>query len=148
MCRQKQKLASWEATLAPIDKSWLPLPKPRCSPPKNKQLSQEMHLKILHVSTGLKISGAVEKLLFSYLWNRYHQQISGIKLIQIGAISVLLCQHEPLFHCWKDICCCWKLPCRVATSENDRLHMYSLWHHRSCSDSEEITFTASCQLYL
>ncbi len=100
--------------------------KPRCSPPKNEPLSQEMHLKILHLSSGLKISGAVEKLRFTYLWNRYHQQIPGIKLIQIGAISILLCQHKPLFHCWKDIWC-WKMPRRVATSENDRLHIYSLW---------------------
>jgi hypothetical protein len=61
--------------------------------PKNEQLSQEMHLKILHFSIGLKISGAVEKLLFTYLWNRYRQQIPGIKLIQIGAISILVCQH-------------------------------------------------------
>ncbi len=71
------------------------------------------------------MSGAVEKLRFTYLWNRYHQQIPGIKMIQIGAISLLLCQHQPLFHCWKHIWC-WKLPCRVATSENDRLHIYSL----------------------
>ncbi len=39
------------------------------------------------------MSGAVEKLLFTYLWNGYHQQIPGIKLIQIGAISILLCWH-------------------------------------------------------
>ncbi len=39
------------------------------------------------------MSGAVEKLRFTYLWNRYHQQIPGIKLIQIGAISIILCQH-------------------------------------------------------
>ncbi len=71
------------------------------------------------------MSGAVEKLLFTYLWNRCHQQIPGIKLIQIGAIYILLCQNWPLFDCWKDIWC-WKLPGRVATSENDRLHMYSL----------------------
>jgi hypothetical protein len=48
-------------------------------------------------------------------------------LIQIGAISILLCQHKPLFHCWKDICGL-KLPRRVATSENDRLHIYILWY--------------------
>jgi hypothetical protein len=34
---------------------------------KNKPLSQEMHLKILHLSSGLKILGVVEKLLFTYL---------------------------------------------------------------------------------
>jgi hypothetical protein len=38
-----------------------------------------------------------------------------------------------LFHCWKDIWC-WKLPCRVATSENDRLHIYSLWFARGRVD--------------
>jgi hypothetical protein len=31
-----------------------------------------------------------------------------------------------MFHCWKHIWC-WKLPCLVATSENDSLHIYSLW---------------------
>jgi hypothetical protein len=36
---------------------------------------------------------AVEKLLFTYLWNKYHQQIPGIKFIHIGAISILLCQY-------------------------------------------------------
>jgi hypothetical protein len=86
-----------------------------------------MHLKILHFSRRWKISGAVEKLLFTYLWNRYHEQIPGMKSIQIGTISILLCHHKRLFHCWKDIWC-WKLPRRVATSEKDRLHIYSLWH--------------------
>jgi hypothetical protein len=49
-----------------------------------------MHLKKLHFISGLKMSGAVEKLLFTSLWNRYQEQIPGIKLIQIGAISILL----------------------------------------------------------
>jgi hypothetical protein len=35
------------------------------------------------------MSGAVEKLLFNNLCNRYNQQIPAIKLIQIGAISIL-----------------------------------------------------------
>jgi hypothetical protein len=35
--------------------------------PKMKPLSQEMYLKILRLSSGLKISGAVEKLLFTCL---------------------------------------------------------------------------------
>ncbi len=63
------------------------------TPQKNEPLSQEMHLKVLHFSSGLKMSEAEEKLLFTYLWNRYHQQIPGIKLIQTGAIPILLCQH-------------------------------------------------------
>jgi hypothetical protein len=42
------------------------------------------------------------------------------------------CNFHPLMpaltlvYCWKDIWC-WKLPCRVATLRNDRLHIYSLW---------------------
>jgi hypothetical protein len=136
MCRQKKMLASWEATLAPFDRSRLHLPEnPDVHPPKkNEPLSQEMHLKILHFSSGLKMSGDVEKLCFTYLWNRYHQQIPGIKLIHIGAISVLLCQHYTSFHRWKDIWC-WKLPYRVATSENDCLHIYSLWNFVIRSDT-------------
>jgi hypothetical protein len=48
-------------------------------------------MKILHFSSGLKMSeAAVEKLLFTFMRNRYHQQIPGIKLIQIGAISMAL----------------------------------------------------------
>jgi hypothetical protein len=40
-------------------------------------------------------------------WTPSHLLL-GIKFIQIGAISILLCQHKPLFYCWKRICC-WKL---------------------------------------
>jgi hypothetical protein len=70
-------------------------------------------------------------------------------LIQIGAISILLCQHKPLFHCWKDIWC-WKLPCRLATSENDRLHIYSLWkrHMHSSLKSWPIDSASSVRRYM
>jgi hypothetical protein len=34
---------------------------------KNEPLGQEMHLKLLQFSSGLKMFGAVEKLLFAYL---------------------------------------------------------------------------------
>jgi hypothetical protein len=87
-----------------------------------------MHLKILRLRVSLNMSSVAEKLLFTDSGDRYHQQISGIKLIQIGAISILLCQHQSLLHCWKDICGL-KLPRRVATSENDRLRIYSPWIH-------------------
>jgi hypothetical protein len=57
--------------LAPFDRSRLPLSENPDFHPKKKRkkepLSQEIHLKILHFSSGLKISGAVEKLLFTYL---------------------------------------------------------------------------------
>jgi hypothetical protein len=33
---------------------------------KNEPLSQEIHLKILHLSSGLKMSRVVEKLLFTF----------------------------------------------------------------------------------
>ncbi len=91
------------------------------------------------------MSGAVEKLLFTYyLWNRYHQQIPGIKLIQIGAISILAyARIKPLFHCWKDIWC-WKPPCRVATSEKDRLHIYSLWFFCAEADTWRLVVFFLC----
>jgi hypothetical protein len=41
-----------------------------------------------------------------------------------GAIFHLFMPALTLFHCWKDIWF-WKLPCRVATPENDRLRIYS-----------------------
>jgi hypothetical protein len=64
----KKELASQEATLVPFDRSCLPFSeKPDVHHPKNEPLSQEMHLKILHLSSGLKLSVAVEKLLFTYL---------------------------------------------------------------------------------
>jgi hypothetical protein len=72
---KKNMLASWEETLAPFDRSWLPLSEDTDVRPKKKEpLSQEMHLEILHFSSGLEMSGAVETLLFTYLWNTYHQQ--------------------------------------------------------------------------
>ncbi len=152
-----KKLPSWEVALAPFDRSWLPLSEnPDVHPQKNEPLNQEMHLKMLHFSSGLKMSGAEEKLLFTYLWNRYHQQIPRINLIQIGAITILLCRHSPLFHCWKDIWC-WKLPCRVTTSENDLDsqdnillgYFYFLYLHWSLTDNEkEITWGSSLKVLL
>ncbi len=68
--------------------------------PKNEPLSKEMHLKILHLSSGLKMSGAVE-------------------------------------NSWKDNWC-WKLPCRVATSENDRLHIYRLCSYPSTREVKHL----------
>jgi hypothetical protein len=38
---------------------------------KNEPISQEMHWKILRLMIGLKMS-SVEKLLFTYLRDRYH----------------------------------------------------------------------------
>jgi hypothetical protein len=65
---KKKRFASGEAKQAPFDRSWLPFSEnPDVHPTKNELLSQEMHLKILHFSSGLKSSGAVEKLLFTYL---------------------------------------------------------------------------------
>jgi hypothetical protein len=58
------------------------------------------------------MSAAVEKLLFTYLWNRYHQQIPGKK------VNWDRCNFHPLMPALtlvsllEDIWC-WKLPCRV-----------------------------------
>ncbi len=79
--------------MAPFGRSWLPLSEnPDVDPPKNEPLSHEMPLKFLRLSSGLKMSGAVDEL-FTYFWNSYPQQIPGIKLIQVGEISILSCQH-------------------------------------------------------
>jgi hypothetical protein len=40
---------------------------PDVPPKERKPKIQEMHLKILHLSSGLKMSWALEKLLFTYL---------------------------------------------------------------------------------
>jgi hypothetical protein len=60
MSRHKNnwRVETWEATLMPLDRSWLSLSvrNPRSSPPENDPFSQEMHLKILLLSRGLKLS--------------------------------------------------------------------------------------------
>ncbi len=69
MCRPKsKKVGELRGDIGAIRKVLTPsFRKTRCSPTKNEPLGQEMHLRILHFSSGLKMSGAVEKLLFSYL---------------------------------------------------------------------------------
>jgi hypothetical protein len=79
-----------------------------------------MRLKILHLSSGFKMSRVVENLLFTYLRNRYHQQIPGIKLIQIGAISSSLWAHHELINCRA----AWR---HQKTSTVCTVHIYSVW---------------------
>ncbi len=68
MCRQKKKVGELRGDIGAIRYVLTPsFRKPRCSRPKNEPLSEGMHLKILHFSSGLKMSGAVEKLLLTYL---------------------------------------------------------------------------------
>jgi hypothetical protein len=58
-CEDRKRLASWEATLVPLDRSWLPHSEnPDHHSQKNEPLSQEMHLKITLSSWGLRLSNS------------------------------------------------------------------------------------------
>ncbi len=55
----RTKSVNQEATLVPLDNSWLrSFRKPRSSPPKTESFSPEMHLKIQLSSRGLKLSNS------------------------------------------------------------------------------------------
>jgi hypothetical protein len=93
-CADKKR-AIWEVRLASSDTSWLPLSENAdVHPPKNEPLNREMHLKILYFISGLKISRAVEKLLFTHVWNIYPPiSDSWYQVDSDRCIFILLCQH-------------------------------------------------------
>ncbi len=103
MCRQKSRRVErrhWRHLIG-LDSLFQKTP---MSTPKNEPpLSQEMHLKILHFSSGLKMSGTVEKLLFTYLWSRYHQLNPGIKLIHREAALHLFVKQIPPTESWHQV---------------------------------------------
>jgi hypothetical protein len=101
--KKENELGSWEATLfSLLDGSWIPpFIKFRSPPPPKKiePFSQEMHLKIMLLSRGLKLPNPkpcyrVSALYFFFL-NRYHQWLSDIELIQISASSASYCRINP-----------------------------------------------------
>ncbi len=114
----------------PLDRPWLPLSKYlESSPSKNEPFSQEMHLKILLTSRGLKLSKSkpgcrVSALQFFVIfippmafWLRAH---SG------ECFFSFLSRDLHLFHCWKAN---WglKSSSNSQTSNNCHIHIYSLW---------------------
>jgi hypothetical protein len=63
--------------------------------------------------------------LFTSLWNRYHQWLSDIKLIQISAFSASYSRINPCFTAGNQIGV-FKLSRNLRTPENGHLHIYSL----------------------
>ncbi len=69
----------------------------------------------------------MEPQLLTSLWNRSHQWLSDVNLIQMIAFIRFLSQDQPLFHCWKANRGL-KLSRDLQTPENDHLHIYGLWY--------------------
>ncbi len=95
-CDDGKKLASQEAILVSLDRSWLPLSENanfRPSPKKNELFSQDMHSKLPtldRVETCQFLKHDVEPRVFTFMWNRYHQWLVDTELIQISAFFQLL----------------------------------------------------------
>ncbi len=124
MWRQRRKLV-------PLDKSWLPLSwNTDHHRQKNCNRSAKRWIWRYRFSDGVWncqiLNHVVESQLFTSLWNRYHQWLSGIELIQISAFFSFLSEDQPLFHCWKANRGL-KLSRNSGAPENDHLHIYSLW---------------------
>ncbi len=82
------------------------------------------------------LNQVVETQLFISLWNRYHQRLSDIELIQISAFSSFLFHDEPLFYCSKANRGL-KLSRYSRTPENDHVYIYSLWFFYGFEGNEE-----------
>ncbi len=68
----------------------------------------------------------VEPLVFTFLWNRCHQWLADIELIQISPFFVFSFQDEPVFHCWKAKRG-WDLTINLRTPKINYCRIYSLW---------------------
>jgi hypothetical protein len=126
----ENKLASWEATLVPLERSWLP---PSENPDYHRQKTNRSarrrfwRYRFSAVVWNCQIlNQVVESHLFTSLWNKYHQWLSNIELIQTSDFSSFLFKNYSLFHCWKanrDL----ELSRNSQTPEDDHLRIYSLW---------------------
>ncbi len=102
-----KKLESLEATLVPLDRSWLRLSENPGLHPRKQTVQPGHQFKDTHVrpaGSGLASSkeGCLRSSFFFLLRNRYHQRlINDIELNHIRAIFSFLCQDQPLFHWWK-----------------------------------------------
>ncbi len=93
-CENIKQVSEWKATFVPFDRSWLPLSEnPDHHPPQNEPFSQKMHLKIPLLSGVWNcqiLNQVVESQLFTSSWNRFHQWLPEIKLIQTSAFFSFL----------------------------------------------------------
>ncbi len=80
-------LESWEVTLMSLDRSWLPLSENLDHHPPKKTNRSARSIWRYRFSAGVWncqiLNQVVESQLFTYLWNRYHQWLSDIELIQL-----------------------------------------------------------------
>ncbi len=72
------------------------------------------------------LNQVLESQLFTSLWNRYHQWLPDIELIQTSAFCNFLSVDKPRFHCWKANPVL-KLSRNLQILEIYDLHIYSLW---------------------
>jgi hypothetical protein len=91
-------LESWEVTLMSLDRSWLPLSENLDHHPPKKTNRSARSIWRYRFSAGVWncqiLNQVVESQLFTYLWNRYHQWLSDIELIQLrGFFFQLLIQE-------------------------------------------------------
>ncbi len=131
MWKQKKVgvLASWEATLVLLDRSWLPLSEnPDHYPQKANRSARRCIWRYRFqawVWTCQILNQVVEsQLLFTSLRNEYQKSLSDVKLIQISAFLVYLIsqlESESEF----------EIVIQLKTTENGRFHVYSLWGYQA-----------------
>jgi hypothetical protein len=78
------------------------------------------------VGTWQFLKHDAEPRVFTFLWNRYHQWLADVELIQISTFCGFLFQDEPVFHCWKAKRG-WDLTLNSLTRKIDYRRIYSLW---------------------
>ncbi len=107
----------------PLDRSWDPLSaNPDHHPQKTNRSARRCIWRYCFqagVWNWQILNQVVESQLFTSLWNRFHQQLSDLELIQISAFLSFLFLDQPLFHCWKASRGL-KLSRNSFTPENDR----------------------------
>jgi hypothetical protein len=86
---------------------------------------------------------AVELHLFTSLQVRYHKWLPDIELIQMSAFLSFIFQDWPRFHCCKANRGL-KLSRNSQTTENDHLHIYSLWSCRRTAAWKKKISTLRC----
>ncbi len=131
----------------PFDRSWLPISENhQSSPPKNNPCSQEMHLKILRFSWGLKLSNSKPGCEVSAL-HFFVNQMPPMAFWQSSFWLVLLHVLIPrltsasLLESKRGF----EIVTELAVSENDHLHICSPWcdHLRRWRRGKTLTFRFS-----
>ncbi len=85
--------------------SWLPPSENPDVHPQKTNRSDRTCIQSYRLLTGVGtcqfLNYDVEPRVFTFPWNRYHQWLADIELIQISTFFGFLFQDEPVFHGWK-----------------------------------------------